>query len=169
LTGSPPIEKTTGNARSQRFGGHRGGNALDCHDHLCPVTDQFGGQRGQPLEMPLREAVLHVCGLALGVADFIEALPDRIDQAGLAVGPAEQADHGHGSLRAGDTRPEHRRAPEDCHELASSHADSGRSRRAGWNNTDRSRRRRPGLTSVELSHGAPAHQLGETSFASIGS
>ena len=110
------------NACRRRLGGEWRSGALDPNDRGHWFADQIDRQRRQPVELPLCEAVLHREVAALDVARFIEALPNRGEQARVTARAAEQADHRHRRLRTGHERRRGRRSDEECEELAPLHS-----------------------------------------------
>src|SRR5271169_5992562 len=87
------------------------------------MVDEIGGQGGQSIVLAFRPAVFDRQILSLDVAGLAQSLAEcghiRCKLARRGAGGAEIADHRHRLLlRTRRDRPGHRRATEECYELA---------------------------------------------------
>ena len=57
----------------------RGDVTARCDDHVDPATDQFGGERRQPLKVVAGPAILDLGGLAVDKAPFRQTLVERLE------------------------------------------------------------------------------------------
>src|SRR3954447_11819019 len=102
-------------SRRRPLGGHGGECASSGQDDIDLEHNQFGRERGEPLGVPLRPAIMDSHALTLGVTGFAQSLTER-GQGHLRVGRSdtEVADHWHSRLlRAHCEWPYSRRAA-DC-------------------------------------------------------
>src|SRR5262245_9613184 len=91
-------------------------------DHGDPSVNQFGCERRQPIELPLRPAVYDRYILAFDIAAILQSLAKSTQTVGAYVRRCrrvEETDHRHRRLlRPRRDRPRRRRAAEQCDELA---------------------------------------------------
>src|SRR5262245_5430985 len=96
-------------------------------DHGDPSVNQFGCERRQPIELPLRPAVYDRYILALDIAAILQTLAKSTQTVGAYVRRCrrvEETDHRHRRLlRAGRQRPRGRRTAEQRDEFAAFHAE----------------------------------------------
>src|SRR5438309_1207626 len=94
-------------------------------DHRHLTAYQIGCEVGQSVVLVLRPAILDRHILALDVAGFTNALPE-CGQIACTISKrraAEETDHRHRRLLGTRSeRPRHRRAAEQCDELAAAHS-----------------------------------------------
>src|SRR6478736_8633874 len=112
-----------GDSRRRLLGGYGGECASSGQDDMDLEHNQFGRERGEPLGVTLRPAIMDRHALTLGVTGFAQSLTER-GQGHLRVGRSdtEVANHWHRRLlRAHCERPYSRRAADCRNELASPH------------------------------------------------